>query len=78
MSGISAFAQERNNAFFSMDEGAILSFMRKYKIPAPIDKLVFWASIHKCICNITNAPPELRQQSENWLLMHGMSPEIRL
>lgn len=76
MSSISEFVKERNEALFSMDKGTIMAYFEKCGVPCPSNEIVFWAGVHKCICNITDSPPALRLKSERWLRMHGMSPEI--
>lgn len=76
MSRATRFEEARNKALFSMDRDTILAYMKKHGIRMPSSELAFWAGVHKCICTITNAPPELKEQSRNWLLEHNMRPEI--
>lgn len=76
MNSISKFVEERNKALFSMDKDIITAYFEKRGAPCPQDEIVFWAVVHKCICNITDSPLALRLQSERWLQLHGMSPEI--
>jgi NADPH-dependent 7-cyano-7-deazaguanine reductase QueF len=76
MTFIEHFVKERNEALFSLDRTAIEKYFRKCGIAIPENETLFWATVFKCICNITNAPDELVITAEKWLLMHGMSPCI--
>lgn len=32
---------------------------------------VFWAMVYKAICNIADAPPEVKAKAKAWLKEHG-------
>jgi hypothetical protein len=76
MTVIEQFVKERNEALFSLDRKKIETYFAKYGEPLPDNDIVFWAMVHKCICNIKNAPGDLVKESTTWLLAHGMSPSI--
>ncbi|MCD8353404.1 MAG: hypothetical protein LUC47_03710 [Clostridiales bacterium] len=76
MSRTSKFVKERNAALFSLDRDTIEKYMKKYDIPIPENETVFWASIYKCICSITDAPQELVAEAKEWLYAHGMSAGV--
>ena len=69
------FVQERNEALFSFDESKIREYAKKYCIPMPKYKIVFWAAVCKSICNITGAPDDVRKRAAEWLAYHGFSEE---
>ena len=73
-----AFIQERNEIIFSLDKERILAYFARTGQPwdENEDEIVFWATIHKIICNITDAPDELVTKSKNWLYDHGMSEKL--
>lgn len=73
MNAVIRYAKERNEALFSMDKEKIMDFFKKYGLDAPENETVFWATVHKCICNIPTAPAELSERSGRWLAEHGMS-----
>jgi hypothetical protein len=39
-------------------------------------KLAKKMAAYKCICNITDAPAELKEHADMWLRRHGMSSRI--
>ena len=69
---IAKFVKERNEALFSLDRQRIEAYLKKRGLGIPEDDTVFWASIYKCIYNITDAPAELKEQALAWLHAHGM------
>ena len=73
---VEKFVKERNKVLFTYDEKTIKAYMRRLELPVPRNKIIFWAAVNKCICNITSAPPELVAKAEKWLAEHGMSKEI--
>ena len=73
-----SFAQERNEVLFSLDRQRITEYFRKRGSDVPENETVFWAAVYKCICNITDAPAELKEHSDMWLRCHGMSSKIAL
>lgn len=72
------FIQDRNEALFSLDRKKIDAYLRKYNgvDNSKIPEKVFWASIHKAICNIKDAPPELQSKSRKWLKDNGFSTGV--
>ena len=71
-----SFVQERNEALFSLDRQRITEYFRKRGSDVPENETVFWAAVYKCICNITDAPAELKEHADMWLRRHGMSSRI--
>lgn len=66
------FVKERDEALLSLDETKIRAFLRKYGMAyVPINKLAWWAGIHKSILCIRSATPEQVERSEKWLVKHG-------
>ncbi len=76
MNEIDHFVKIRNEAMFSLDRKKIEEYFAWIGQPLPENDIVFWATVHKCICNITTAPSELVSKSNHWLFEHGMSPSI--
>lgn len=75
------YIQDRNEAFSSMDKEKILAYCKKYDIQMPEDEDVFWAGVHKTVCNLfllENSPISIEQynKSYDWLTEHGYSPSI--
>ena len=66
----SPYIQERDNALFSLDEGKICSFLRKYDKTVPDNPDEFWALIYKVILAIHYSPEKVRKQAEEWLDRH--------
>lgn len=66
-----AFIKERNEALFSLDKKRIEAYYLKYIGALPSNELVFWASVHKAICQMTNAPKETVCISKKWLRENG-------
>lgn len=78
----SNFVKERNEALLSLDKEKIIKYMEKYKIKIPKDEKIFWASVHKSICNLflfpgNNISLEQFEKSYEWLEKNGFSPEIK-
>lgn len=78
MISVEQFVKERNEALFSLDRKAIEKHFRKCGLGVPENETLFWATVFKCICNITNATDELVITAKKWLLLHGMSPRISI
>jgi hypothetical protein len=93
MEEVSDFIKERNEVFASMDKEKILEYSRKYNtglaneeswadIPEDKREEIFWASVHKVICNIFlsnfSDPVTLEQytKSADWLIEHGYTLKI--
>lgn len=78
---VSEFIQDRNEAFSSMDETKIRAYCKKYKIKLPDDEEIFWAGVHKAICNLFVIPDspisqEQYNKSYDWLKEHSYSPSV--
>lgn len=78
------FVKERNEALLSLDEAKIDEYMKKYNpnVKKPKDKKIYWAGIHKAICNLflvkeNNITIEQFERSYKWLEENGFHPEIR-
>lgn len=54
----------------------IKAFMRKYNKNIPKNNLVFWAGVHKGICNLPNCTDKEKEFSRNWLKEHGFKENI--
>ena len=75
------FIKDRNEAFISMDKDKIIAYCEKYKVFIPEDENVFWAGVHKAVCNLfllEDSPISIEQynKSYEWLVAHGYSPLI--
>lgn len=73
MTMLEEFVKERNEALFSLDRNKIEAYMKKYGQPeveeVPDD--LFWASVYKAICGISNAPDELVSKRYAWRTEKG-------
>lgn len=69
------FIKDRNEALFSLDRKKIEAYLRKYNGSNSdhLPEKAFWAEVHRAICNIKDAPPELQEQSKKWLKKNGYS-----
>ena len=76
MDEIKHFVKVRNEAMFSLDRNKIEDYFAWIGQPLPENDIIFWATVHKCICNITTAPSDLVANSKKWLYEHGMNPLI--
>lgn len=75
---IKKYVQARNEALFSLDEKRIRKFMKKYTgLTPPKSEIVFWAMVYKAICNIADAPPEVKAKAKAWLKEHGFKESIQ-
>lgn len=75
---IKKYVQARNEALFSLDEKKIRKFMKEYTgITPPKNETVFWAMVYKAICNIADAPPEVKDKAKAWLKEHGFKESIQ-
>lgn len=45
-------------------------------LSCPKNDTVFWAGIYKSICNIPNAPADIRTKASVWLKEHGMQEMV--
>lgn len=73
---IEIFVKERNAALLSLDEKRIREHSEKWGVRTPKDKKVFWAGVHKALCNIKTTPIEQLWKSMAWLKDNGFSPVI--
>lgn len=75
---IKKYVQARNEALFSLDEKKIRKFMKEYTgLTPPKSETVFWAMVFKAICNIEDAPSEVKAKAKAWLKEHGFKEDIR-
>ena len=75
------FIQERDEAFASGSEKKIRAYCKKYGIDIPEDEEIFWAGVHKAICQLfLNIDSKITIQQYNksydWLIKHGYHPNI--
>ena len=75
------FIKDRNEAFISGDEKKIKAYCKKYGIAIPEDEEIFWAGVHKAICNLfLNKDNEISMKQFNksfdWLVDHGYNPSL--
>ena len=73
--------KERNEAFSSMDEEKIRAYCKKCKIEIPEDDTVFWAGVHKTVCDLFIYEDDVISldqfnESFNWLIKRGFTPSI--
>lgn len=78
---MSDFLKDRNEAFASGDEKKIRAYCKKYNIEIPENEEIFWAGVHKSICNLflvesNNISVEQYNKSFDWLVDHGYTPTI--
>lgn len=79
MKELKKFVKERDEALFSLDREKIERYMRKYEVcadPESIPDVIFWASVHKAICNNANATYEQKMKSALWLRKFSMSSSM--
>ena len=75
------FIKEREEAFSSMNEKKIRAYCEKYKIQLPEDDNIFWAGVHKVICELfshkdTLITEEQYKNSYDWLKQNGFTTNI--
>ena len=75
------FIKDRDEAFSSSNEKKIRAYCKKYKIKIPEDDEIFWAGVHKTICNLflnmdTKITMKQYNDSFDWLVNHGYRPNI--
>ena len=75
------FIDDRNKAFSSGSKEKIIAYCKKYHIAIPKDEEVFWAGVHKSICNLylmADSPINMKQYiaSSDWLREHGYTESI--
>lgn len=78
---IDQFIKDRDETFSSCNEKKIREYCEKYNIKIPEDEDMFWAGVHKTICNLflnvdTKITIQQFNKSYNWLLDHGYEPSI--
>lgn len=71
-----AYVKERNEALWSLDEGKIKTFLRKYKRQWPENDFVFWAGVYKGVLAIVDTPEDVKAKARAWLDEHHMSYSI--
>lgn len=77
----SEFIKERNEAFKDANEKKIKAYCEKYGIEIPEDEKIFWAGVHKTICNLylldsSDISIEQYNKSYDWLKENKFSPSI--
>ena len=82
MSKIKTFIEDRNEAIASVDKEKILAYCEKYKIKVPEDEELFWAGVHKAVCNLfllenSSISSEQFNESYDWLTERGYTPLIK-
>ena len=75
---LSMFINERNSALVSLNEKRIKKLFRKWGVPYPEDRTVFWASVHMSIieiykCGGRYVKKEHYERSKEWLVQNGLS-----
>ena len=78
---IKEFINDRYEAMLSLNKDKIIEYCNKYNIPVPLDEDVFWAGVHKSICNLyfsknTKVSLEQYTKSYDWLQKHGYNAFI--
>ena len=73
---MSKYQDELKAVLLTYDMDKIKTFMRKYNKNSPENSLVFWAGVHKGICNLPNCTDEEKEFSRNWLKEHGFKENI--
>ena len=73
MTMLEEFVKERNEALFSLDRSKIEAYMKKYgqQETEEVPDDLFWTSVYKAICGISNAPDELVSKALMWLHKNG-------
>lgn len=75
------FIKERDEAFASGSEKKIRAYCKKYGIDIPEGEEIFWAGVHKAICQLfLNIDSKITIQQYNksydWLIKHRYHPNI--
>ena len=75
------FIKERNEIFASLDKKRILAYCKKYNVHIPEKEEIFWAGVHKVVCNLfleedTTISAEQYNKSYDWLKEHGYTPDL--
>lgn len=73
---MSKYQDELKAVLLTYDMDKIKTFMRKYNKNTPENSLVFWAGVHKGICNLPNSTDKEKEFSRNWLKEHGFKENI--
>ncbi len=73
---MSKYQDELKAVLLTYDMDKIKTFMHKYNKNTPENSLVFWAGVHKGICNLPNCTDEEKEFSRNWLKKHGFKENI--
>nr|DAO85298.1 MAG TPA: hypothetical protein [Caudoviricetes sp.] len=71
-----AYAKERDEALWSLDEKRIKAFLNKYRMDWPENDVVFWAGVYKAVLAIVDTPEEVKVKARAWLDDHHMSESI--
>lgn len=70
-------AREQKRVLLSDNKEEILAFAKKNNIAVSSDDRIFWASMHKARLVINGIPEDKKEESRQWLIKNGFSPEIR-
>jgi hypothetical protein len=73
---IDEMVKMRDAALESLDETKILDYMKKYNVPIPPNKHVFWIAVHKSIL-MSNLPILIKMRSHNWLKERGYDTSVK-
>ena len=70
MTVVERFVKERNEALFSLDRVQIEKYLKKYGESEFVNTpdSIFWAGVYKAICEIKDAPLELKEKASKWLI----------
>lgn len=75
------FIKKRNETMATKDKNKIIAYCEEYGIEIPENEEVFWAGVHKCVCNLflnndSNISLESYNESYDWLERHGYNPSV--
>lgn len=73
---MSEYLNALKEVLLTYDMDKIKTFMHKHNKNTPENSLVFWAGVHKGICNLPNCTDEEKEFSRNWLKEHGFKENI--
>lgn len=76
------FIRERNEALLSLDKEKILAYGKKYNVKFPENEKIFWAGVHKAICNLYLIPVNKitkgqYEKSKEWLKENGFEWQLK-
>lgn len=74
---IEAYEEGRDLVLLELDEEKIRAYFAYWNggvDSLPGDRREFWKMIHQARTVVSTLPREVRRQSKNWLLAHGVAP----